>query len=421
MIHALFRRILLLQPPHPAERSRRSTLDRINPVEDCLQIEPRIPADDANIHTLPIAESFGHLRHGKGLALPAPVIEVHPPVVPVLNGEILRRFGRRTLCATVRPPDPMLQPLDALEPSARLDTGQYRGMVGQLRRQFVAFDIPVEFLFAQRLVVLRILSPTRTGDGMLNVVPPAVAKKLGNPDCLPRIKGTMPLLHPQTVFENILFGGLYGMSRRFDILLANLFGIFAVLSLPLPLVTFDGLPFVGVVQLAGELDIDFRATVNLSFAQEFIQQYAEPEQGSHGHRIPDSRDARRTQLQETLSVGRRRRIRLNHRRMVKALQPLLLYAPITPQIIANTFLLPCFLSVAQIIHLGGNPLLHFAAPGRVGIHLRRKHLSEVGKEYRLVVAVSAPQVGKYLVDNVQAQRRIPLRQTEGRQGFRIVG
>ena len=294
-------------------------------------------------------------------------------------------------------------------------------MVGQLRRQFVAFDIPVEFLFAQRLVVLRILSPTRTGDGMLNVVPPAVAKKLGNPDCLPRIKGTMPLLHPQTVFENILFGGLYGMSRRFDILLANLFGIFAVLSLPLPLVTFDGLPFVGVVQLAGELDIDFRATVNLSFAQEFVQQYAEPEQSSHGHRIPDSRDARRTQLQETLSVGRRRRIRLNHRRMVKALQPLLLYAPITPQIIANTFLLPCFLSVAQIIHLGGNPLLHFAAPGRVGIHLRRKHLSEVGKEYRLVVAVSAPQVGKYLVDNVQAQRRIPLRQTEARQGFRIVG
>ena len=66
------------------------------------------------------------------------------------------------------------------------------------------------------------------------------------------------------------------MSRCFDILLANLFGIFAVLSLPLPLVTFDGLPFVGVVQLAGELDIDFRATVNLSFAQEFVQQYAEP-------------------------------------------------------------------------------------------------------------------------------------------------
>ena len=120
--------------------------------------------------------------------------------------------------------------------------------------------------------------PTRTGDGVLDVVPPAVAEKLGNPDCLPRIKGTMPLLHPQTVFENILFGGLYGMSRCFDILLANLFGIFAVLSLPLPLVTFDGLPFVGVVQLAGELDIDFRATVNLSFAQEFVQQYAEPEQ-----------------------------------------------------------------------------------------------------------------------------------------------
>lgn len=329
---------------------------------------------------------------------------------------VVALFARRSA-----PPDPMLQPLDALEPSARLDTGQYRGMVGQLRRQFVAFYIPVEFLFAQRLVVLRILSPTRTGDGVLDVVPPAVAEKLGNPDCLPRIKGTMPLLHPQTVFENILFGGLYGMSRCFDILLANLFGIFAVLSLTLPLVTFDGLPFVGVVQLAGELDIDFRATVNLSFAQEFVQQYAEPEQSSHGHRIPDSRDARRTQLQETLSVGRRRRIRLNHRRMVKALQPLLLYAPITPQIIANTFLLPCFLSVAQIIHLGGNPLLHFAAPGRVGIHLRRKHLSEVGKEYRLVVAVSAPQVGKYLVDNVQAQRRIPLRQTEGRQGFRIVG
>ena len=127
------------------------------------------------------------------------------------------------------------------------------------------------------------------------------------------------------------------MSRRFDILLANLFGIFAVLSLPLPLVTFDGLPFVGVVQLAGELDIDFRATVNLSFAQEFVQQYAESEQGSHGHRIPDSRDARRTQLQETLSVGRRRRIRLNHRRMVKALQPLLLYAPITPQRIRSSF------------------------------------------------------------------------------------
>ena len=271
VVRALLAGILLLQSPHLAERGGRGTLDRIDSVKNRLQIEPCIFADDADVDSLPIAESFGHLRHGKGLALPAPVIEMYPPVVPVLNGEILRRFGRRTLCATVRPPDPMLQPLDALEPSARLDTGQYRGMVGQLRRQFVAFYIPVEFLFAQRLVVLRILSPTRTGDGMLNVVPPAVAKKLGNPDCLPRIKGTMPLLHPQTVFENILFGGLYGMSRRFDILLANLFGIFAVLSLPLPLVTFDGLPFVGVVQLAGELDIDFRATVNLSFAQEFIQ------------------------------------------------------------------------------------------------------------------------------------------------------
>ncbi len=163
MIHALFRRILLLQPPHPAERSRRSTLDRINPVEDCLQIEPRIPADDANIHTLPIAESFGHLRHGKGLALPAPVIEVHPPVVPVLNGEILRRFGRRTLCATVRPQTRCSNP--SMRSNHPHDSTQANIAVwlARLRRQFVAFYIPVEFLFAQRLVVLRILSPTRTG------------------------------------------------------------------------------------------------------------------------------------------------------------------------------------------------------------------------------------------------------------------
>ncbi len=103
----------------------------------------------------------------------------------------------------------------------------------------------------------------------------------------------MPLLFPQAVFENILFGGFDHPSRRFGILPADLLGIGSVFGLPLALVACDGLPFVGVVQFACELDVDLRAAVDLPFAQEFVQQCAEPEEGTHGHRIPDGRDARR--------------------------------------------------------------------------------------------------------------------------------
>ncbi len=117
----------------------------------------------------------------------------------------------------------------------------------------------------------------------------------------------------------------------------------------------------------------------------------------------------------------RRRITLVLRGMVEEFQPRIAHTPVTAQIVADTLPLPRFLFLPQIVHLGGDPLLRFAAPGRVGIHLRRKHLSEVGEKYRLVVTVSAPQVGKYLVDGIQAQRRISLRQTESCQGLRIVG
>ncbi len=76
----------LLQSPHLAERGGRGTFDRIDSVKNRLQIEPCIFADDADVDSLPIAESFGNLGHGEAFVFPAPVVELHLQIVTALNG-----------------------------------------------------------------------------------------------------------------------------------------------------------------------------------------------------------------------------------------------------------------------------------------------------------------------------------------------
>lgn len=66
--------VLRLQPPYLAEIGSRCTLDRIDAVKDRLQVESGVAADDADVDTLAVAESFRHLGHCEPVVLPAPVI-----------------------------------------------------------------------------------------------------------------------------------------------------------------------------------------------------------------------------------------------------------------------------------------------------------------------------------------------------------
>lgn len=59
VVHALFPGIFLLQSPHPAEFGRGGAFDRMDSLEDRLQIESRVLADDADIDPLRLLNPSG--------------------------------------------------------------------------------------------------------------------------------------------------------------------------------------------------------------------------------------------------------------------------------------------------------------------------------------------------------------------------
>ena len=95
VVHTFLPGVFLLQSPHGAEIGRGAPLDRINPVENRLQVLPCIFADDADIDPLPVAEPFRHFGYFERLALPAPVVAAHLQIMTVLYSLIFLRFGHR--------------------------------------------------------------------------------------------------------------------------------------------------------------------------------------------------------------------------------------------------------------------------------------------------------------------------------------
>lgn len=71
-----FRAYSSCNPHIRAEFGRGGAFDRMDSLEDRLQIESRVLADDADIDPLPVAEPVGNFRHREALVLAAPVVRV---------------------------------------------------------------------------------------------------------------------------------------------------------------------------------------------------------------------------------------------------------------------------------------------------------------------------------------------------------
>ena len=154
VVHAFFLCILLLQSPHFAEGVGRGTLDGVDPLENALEVEPRIAPDDAYVHALAVAETVGHLGHREALVLSFPVVELHFQVVVPLDCEVLFLFGRGVFALADLVADLFFQFVDALPPSEFFDARPDGLCVGEFRRQLGAFDLAVVAAVAQRLVLL---------------------------------------------------------------------------------------------------------------------------------------------------------------------------------------------------------------------------------------------------------------------------
>ena len=148
VVHALLLSVVRLQAPHAPELRRRRPLDRIDPVEDRLQIEPRILPDDADVDPLAIAEPLGHLGHGEAFELAAPIVELHLQIMPPLDGPVLLGLGRRSLALAPGRLDPLAEVFDLLRPAERFDPGHHLAVCRQLRGQLGTFGLAIETVLA---------------------------------------------------------------------------------------------------------------------------------------------------------------------------------------------------------------------------------------------------------------------------------
>ena len=201
MIRALLAGILLLQSPHLAECGRRGAFDRVDPIEDSLQIETRIFADDADVDSLPVAESFGNFGHGEAFVFSAPVVELHLQVVTTLDGTVLFGFGRGPFASADLGLDLLLQAFHLFAPAERFDPFQNLGMTGQLGRQFCPFCLPVEPILAERLVHLRIVAAAGSRKCMFDVEIRGCTDEIRNADLSSGVGTDVLLLFPQPIFE----------------------------------------------------------------------------------------------------------------------------------------------------------------------------------------------------------------------------
>ena len=266
VVRALLAGILLLQSPHLAERGGRGTLDRIDSVKNRLQIEPCIFADDADVDSLPIAESFGNLGHGEAFVFPAPVVELHLQIVAALNGVVLFGFNRCAFAPANLGFNLLLQTLHFFPPAKRFDPLHDLDMIGQLGRQFRPFCLPVESIFAERLVHLRVIAAASLRERVLDVEIRSRPDEVRNADLPPGIGTDVLLFFPQPVFQHFVVRGFYLAAGFGGILAVDLFGIFPILNLPFPLILLDGLPPVRIIESAGEFNPDLRVSVDPAFA-----------------------------------------------------------------------------------------------------------------------------------------------------------
>ena len=187
MVHALFPGIFLLQSPHPAEFGRGGAFDRIDSLEDRLQIESRVLADHADIDSLPVAEPVGNFRHRETLVLAAPVVELHLQDVAALYGSVLFRFGRSAFALAPLHFDLFLQAGDFLRPPEFVDPCHDVGVIREFGRKLVALEFAVEAALAEGLVHLRVVASPRSGDGMLDIETRGIAHEVGQADLFARI------------------------------------------------------------------------------------------------------------------------------------------------------------------------------------------------------------------------------------------
>ena len=130
MIGSFLFGVFILQPPHLAKSSCSGTLNRINTIENCLQIEPRITAYYTDIHTLSVTESIGDFRHCKTLTFSSPIVELNLKVMAPLYSPVFFRFCCGPFTLPYLYLDLFLQILHSLKPTERLDTFHNINMVG---------------------------------------------------------------------------------------------------------------------------------------------------------------------------------------------------------------------------------------------------------------------------------------------------
>ena len=197
---------------------------------------------------------------------------------------------------------------------------------------------------------------------------------------------------------------------------ADFVGVRFALGLAVALVQLDSLAAVGIVESSGELDVNLRFAIDFPVAQQPVDQDPQAEQCPHRHRIAYCRRSGRAQLQDALRIGQRRLIDFDHRRMIEAPEAFFVDAPAVAQIVADALLLgrsPVQRIPSEIGYQRGDVGFDSASFRFVGVDVRRQHRLEVGDENRLVIAITFTQVGQNLVNGMEAQRGVVLRQADG--------
>ena len=109
--------------------------------------------------------------------------------------------------------------------------------------------------------------------------------------------------------------------------------------------------------------------------------------------------------------------------MIEAPEAFFVDAPAVAQIVADALLLgrsPVQRIPSEIGYQRGDVGFDSASFRFVGVDVRRQHRLEVGDENRLVIAITFTQVGQNLVNGMEAQRGVVLRQADGGEASGLV-
>ena len=118
-----------------------------------------------------------------------------------LNSTVLFGFGGCTFAPADLDFNLLLQALYLLPPAEGFDPLHDLGMIGELGRQFRPLGFPIEPVFAERLVHLRVISALGSRECVLDVEVRIGPDKVRDADLPPGIRADVLLLLPQTVFQ----------------------------------------------------------------------------------------------------------------------------------------------------------------------------------------------------------------------------